>query len=81
MQPSPFVDWLWGGLNYQIEHHLFPTMPRPNLGKASHMVRRFCEEHDLPYLSDGYFTGFKENLLQLANIANLARKMKRSSIE
>uniref|UniRef100_A0A914WC67 Cytochrome b5 heme-binding domain-containing protein n=1 Tax=Plectus sambesii TaxID=2011161 RepID=A0A914WC67_9BILA len=75
MDPSPFVDWLWGGLNYQIEHHLFPTMPRPNLNRASHMVRRFCEEHDLPYLSDGYFAGFKKNLDQLANIAHLARKI------
>lgn len=34
MHPGPFVDWLWGGLNYQIEHHLFPTMPRHNLHKV-----------------------------------------------
>jgi fatty acid desaturase len=38
-----------GGLNYQIEHHLFPTMPRPNLVRAQHFVRAFCVEHDLPY--------------------------------
>ena len=34
MQPNTFIDWLWGGLNYQIEHHLFPTMPRHNLSKV-----------------------------------------------
>lgn len=31
MRPGIFIDWLWGGLNYQIEHHLFPSMPRHNL--------------------------------------------------
>ena len=38
-----------GGLNYQIEHHLFPTMPRPNLRSAQPLVRAFCQEHGLPY--------------------------------
>lgn len=35
MRPGLFIDWLWGGLNYQVEHHLFPTMPRHNLSKVS----------------------------------------------
>lgn len=34
MRSGTFIDWLWGGLNYQIEHHLFPTMPRNNLKKV-----------------------------------------------
>ena len=37
------------GLNYQIEHHLFPTMPRPNLRRAQPLVRAFCQHHGLPY--------------------------------
>ncbi|SCL44456.1 Fatty acid desaturase [Micromonospora citrea] len=44
-----FVDALLGGLNYQIEHHLFPSMPRPNLRRAQPLVRRFCAEHDISY--------------------------------
>ena len=36
-----FVDYALGGLNYQIEHHLFPSMPRPNLRHAQVVVRRF----------------------------------------
>jgi fatty acid desaturase len=44
-----FVTLLFGGLNYQIEHHLFPSMPRPNLSRAQHIVEAFCMEHDLPY--------------------------------
>jgi fatty acid desaturase len=44
-----FTDLLLGGLNYQVEHHLFPSMPRPSLRKAQHLVRGFCAEHDIPY--------------------------------
>jgi fatty acid desaturase len=44
-----FTDLALGGLNYQIEHHLFPTMPRPHLRRARVVVRAFCLEHALPY--------------------------------
>jgi fatty acid desaturase len=47
---SRLVDWLLGGLNYQIEHHLFPNMPRPNLRRAQPLIRAFCEEHSLAYV-------------------------------
>lgn len=38
-----------GGLNYQIEHHLFPAMPRPNLRRARPIVRAFCAERGIDY--------------------------------
>lgn len=38
-----------GGLNYQIEHHLFPSMPRPNLRHAQSLVREFCLASELGY--------------------------------
>jgi fatty acid desaturase len=50
---SRLVDWLLGGLNYQIEHHLFPNMPRPNLRRAQPLIRAFCVQHDLPYVEAG----------------------------
>lgn len=43
------IDWLLGGLNYQIEHHLFPNMPRPSLRRAQHLVREYCVEHRISY--------------------------------
>ncbi len=43
------VDFTLGGLNYQIEHHLFPSMPRPNLRHAQAIVRTFCQQHGLAY--------------------------------
>ncbi len=40
---------LMGGLNYQIEHHLFPSMPRPHLSRARRLVRAHCREHGVGY--------------------------------
>ncbi|XBH21466.1 acyl-CoA desaturase [Jonesiaceae bacterium BS-20] len=44
-----FLNIFYGGLNYQVEHHLFPSMPRPNLHAASVLVRKYCEELSVPY--------------------------------
>ncbi|MET0811711.1 MAG: fatty acid desaturase [Microbacterium sp.] len=46
---SRLLDTAMGGLNYQIEHHLFPSMPRPHLREASGMIAAFCREHDVTY--------------------------------
>jgi fatty acid desaturase len=40
-------DNLMGGLNYQVEHHLFPSMARPNLRKAHEIVVEYCRKHDV----------------------------------
>ncbi len=44
-----WATWLMGGLNYQVEHHLFPSMPRPYLAKAREIVREHCKTLDVPY--------------------------------
>jgi fatty acid desaturase len=49
VQGGRFVALVLGGLNFQIEHHLFPSMPRPHLRRAQPVVRRFCEEHGVGY--------------------------------
>jgi fatty acid desaturase len=46
---GPVTDYMMGGLNYQIEHHLFPSMPRPNLKLAQPMVREHCRTHGVAY--------------------------------
>jgi fatty acid desaturase len=46
---SRFVDFWYGGLNYQIEHHLFPTLPRNRLSEAQPIVERFCAERGIDY--------------------------------
>src|SRR5580658_7761022 len=43
------TDLALGGLNYQIEHHLFPSMPSPNLRRAQPLIAEFCRQHEVPY--------------------------------
>ena len=40
---------VYGGLNFQVEHHLFPSMPRPHLAKAREIVREHCARVGVPY--------------------------------
>ncbi len=44
-----FTSFVFGGLNHQIEHHLFPSMPRPNLARARAVVKPFCAEKNITY--------------------------------
>ncbi|WGD37378.1 acyl-CoA desaturase [Lysinibacter sp. HNR] len=44
-----WATWIMGGLNYQVEHHLFPSMARPYLSKAREIVREHCRTLDVPY--------------------------------
>jgi fatty acid desaturase len=55
-----FITLLYGGLNYQIEHHLFPGMPRPNLAKAQPIVGAFCAEQGLPYRQAGLIASYRQ---------------------
>lgn len=43
------TDIYMGGLNYQIEHHLFPNMPRPALRRAQVIAKEYCATHQIPY--------------------------------
>uniref|UniRef100_A0ABK0LWF0 Fatty acid desaturase 3 n=1 Tax=Rattus norvegicus TaxID=10116 RepID=A0ABK0LWF0_RAT len=49
VEPSLFIDWFSGHLNFQIEHHLFPTMPRHNYRRVAPLVKAFCAKHGLHY--------------------------------
>ncbi|XP_064598122.1 acyl-CoA 6-desaturase-like [Liolophura sinensis] len=49
IEKSFFNDWFTGHLNFQIEHHLFPTMPRHNLYKIQPLVKSVCQKHGIDY--------------------------------
>jgi len=44
-----YMNIFMGGLNYQIEHHLFPSMPRPSLKRAREIVKEYCQAKDILY--------------------------------
>ena len=54
------VDMLYGGLNYQIEHHLFPSMPRNHLKHAALIVEKFCRERRVSYAAVSVRESFRE---------------------
>jgi fatty acid desaturase len=56
----PVTDYWYGGLNYQIEHHLFPQIPRNRLRETQHIVKDFCLEHGIPYHEVGVIRSYKE---------------------
>ncbi|MCX4470241.1 acyl-CoA desaturase [Micromonospora sp. NBC_01655] len=70
---SRFVDVALGGLNYQIEHHLFPNMPRGNLRRARPLVRAYCAELDLPYAETGLVESYRQALAHLHEVGRPLR--------
>ncbi|WP_223932616.1 acyl-CoA desaturase [Arthrobacter sp. StoSoilB5] len=53
-----FVTFFMGGLNYQIEHHLFPDMPRRHLREASQLVKAHCALTGIPYTETGLMSSY-----------------------
>jgi fatty acid desaturase len=64
-----FNDFWYGGLNYQVEHHLFPSMPRNNLKRAQKIVRAYCQEHAIAYYETSMLQSFREILLFLHTVS------------
>ncbi|UGT55310.1 fatty acid desaturase family protein [Nocardia asteroides] len=62
------TDLALGGLNYQIEHHLFPSMPTPHLRHAQPIVRAYCTEIGVPYHETGLIDSYREALAHLHRV-------------
>ncbi len=72
-----FVDYALGGLNYQIEHHLFPSLPRPNLRHAQVVVRRFCEDRSVDYVETTARASYAAGLRHLHAVGADLRQARR----
>ncbi|SPT50322.1 fatty acid desaturase family protein [Actinomadura madurae] len=70
---GPVTDWVMGGLNYQIEHHLFPGVPRCNLRKMQPMVREHCAAVGVPYTETGLVASYREALGHMREIGEPLR--------
>jgi fatty acid desaturase len=66
------VDFALGGLNYQIEHHLFPHMPRPALRHAQPIVRAFCLSRGLPYTETSLVNSYRQAVDHLRTVGRSA---------
>lgn len=57
---NPLIDFWYGGLNYQIEHHLFPKMPRNKLKEAQLVVKSFCQKHSIAYCETNFLETYRD---------------------
>jgi fatty acid desaturase len=71
---GPVVDFVLGGLNYQIEHHLFPSMPRPNLRRAQPVVQSFCERNGVAYVESSARASYGDVLRHLREVGAELRR-------
>ncbi|CAK9158405.1 unnamed protein product [Ilex paraguariensis] len=72
----PWMDWFHGGLQFQIEHHLFPRLPRCHLRKISPFVKELCKKHGLSYNSVSFWKANALTISTLQNAALLAQDLK-----
>lgn len=72
---ASWMDWLFGGLQFQLEHHLFPRLPRCNLRKVAPVVKDLCKKHNLPYRSLSFWEANVSTLKTLRDAALQARDL------
>jgi len=68
-----FLDAAMGGLNHQIEHHLFPSMPRPHLRRVRPLVRDYCARRGIPYTELGLLASYGVVVRHLNTVGLRAR--------
>ncbi|KAE8697251.1 Delta(8)-fatty-acid desaturase [Hibiscus syriacus] len=72
---SSWMDWFFGGLQFQLEHHLFPRLPRCQLRKVSPVVKELCKKHNLPYRSLSFWDANVSTIRTLRTAALQARDL------
>ncbi len=75
----PITDFWYGGLNYQIEHHLFPRLPRNKLREAQPIVKDFCRAHSIAYHETSVLRSYREILQHLHEVGAPLREARKAS--
>ncbi|NUM43329.1 MAG: fatty acid desaturase [Anaerolineales bacterium] len=73
VRAHPITDFWYGGLNYQIEHHLFPTLARNKLREAQTIIRQFCNDLEISYYETSMFHSYVEILDYLHEVSAVLR--------
>lgn len=72
-----WMDWFHGGLQFQLEHHIFPRVPRWNLRKLCELTDEIYAKHDVTVVRMGFYEANKVMLRHMADIGAKAAKSKR----
>jgi len=73
---STNMDWFHGGLQFQVEHHLFPRMPRYHLRNARPYVIQLCKKYEIPYTSVSFL---EANKMVISTLRDVSQKLKNPS--
>ncbi len=69
VRAHPVTDFMYGGLNYQIEHHLFPSIPRNRMRELQKQVKSFCEAHQISYHETSTLQSYHEIIDHLEEVS------------
>ena len=70
---SRIVSWFTGGLNYQVEHHLFPRISHVHYPKISQFVKETCEQFDVTYIEfPTLLSAIKSHVMHLKQVGQTA---------
>ena len=75
----PLTDFWYGGLNYQIEHHLFPGMAQNKLKEAQGIVRAFCYAQAICYYETNVWQSYRETVSALHEVTAPLREASKFS--
>lgn len=75
---SPYMDWFHGGLQFQLEHHLFPRLPRYKLREVMPLVDEIFQKHGIKVIRKNFLEGNRMILNHMARIGSTIRKPKGS---
>ena len=64
-----FMEWLWGGMQYQLEHHLFPTMPKYKYANVRPILEQWANANGIEYKCEGVWSIWYRNYLTLKHFA------------
>ena len=67
---GPLMSPFMGGLNYQVEHHLFPSMARPHLRTIQPLVEAYCAAEGVPYTQTSLWAAYR-NVIGYLNSVGL----------
>jgi fatty acid desaturase len=74
VRAHPLTDFWYGGLNYQIEHHLFPSLPMHRLRDLSVLVKEFCAQRGVAYYETSMAQSYREILSHLEKVSEVLRR-------
>lgn len=64
-----FLNWLWGGMQFQLEHHLFPTMPKYRYQALVPLLQKWAKDNDIEYRASNAIDIFKLNFSTMKKYA------------